>query len=93
MATMLTHGGHFCFLNHQEQGGLTMERNDVLAAFQEALSTPEEIAKDLRVHKSWIYARTRETGPRSIPRVMVGKYLRFRKSEVMEWIRTRSTQE
>ena len=59
-----------------------MERNDVLAAFQEALSTPEEIAKDLRVHKSWIYARTRETGPRSIPRVMVGKYLRFRLDNV-----------
>ena len=51
---------------------------------------PEELAKKLKVHKSWVYGQTRETGPGSIPRVKVGKYLRFSEKEVMEWLRERN---
>ena len=49
--------------------------------------TIDEMAETLKVPKSWLYSRTRETGPGSIPRVKVGKYLRFFESEVMDWIR------
>ena len=48
--------------------------------------TVGEIANELKVPKSWIYSRSRETGPNTIPRVKVGKYLRFRLIDVMKWI-------
>ena len=50
------------------------------------LLTVEEMAESLRVPKSWIYSRTREKGPDAIPRLRVGKYLRFNSTEVMKWI-------
>ena len=55
----------------------------------EPLMTVEELAQGLRVKKSWIYGKTRETGPEAIPRIKVGKYIRFRKSEVMAWLEKR----
>ena len=48
--------------------------------------TLNEMAEVLKIHKSWLYSRTRETGPGSIPRVKVGKYIRFRLADVMNWI-------
>lgn len=50
------------------------------------LLTVEELSGTLKVPPSWVYARTRETGPGCMPRLKVGKYLRFRLSEVMAWI-------
>ncbi len=50
------------------------------------LQTLEELALKLKVKKSWIYAKTRETGASSMPRVKLGKYLRFRLSDVLAWI-------
>jgi excisionase family DNA binding protein len=47
----------------------------------------EEISKVLNVPRSWIYARTRETGPGSMPRIKVGKYLRFELVKVMDWLK------
>ena len=52
-----------------------------------------EMAERLKVPKSWLYSRTRETGPGSIPRVKVGKYIRFVESEVMEWLKRCSEKE
>lgn len=46
-----------------------------------------EIAEVLNVPRSWIYSRTRETGPESIPRVRCGKYLRFEIDAVMDWLK------
>jgi excisionase family DNA binding protein len=57
------------------------------------LITPDEMAERLKVPKSWLYSRTRETGPGSIPRVKVGKYIRFIESDVVEWLRHRTEQE
>jgi excisionase family DNA binding protein len=54
------------------------------------LLTLEELAKKLKVGKSWIYARTRETGPASIPRINCGKYLRFEEHEVERWLRKKN---
>ena len=51
------------------------------------LSTPKELAKELKVDTSWVYSRTRLTGPDAIPRIKVGKYLRFQITEVMEWLK------
>ena len=53
----------------------------------EELRTVEEIAGKLKVKPSWVYGKTRLTGPGTIPRIRCGKYLRFSLSEVMEWLR------
>jgi excisionase family DNA binding protein len=57
---------------------------------QEYFDTPDELATALKVPKSWVYARTREIGPGSIPRIKVGKYLRFNRSEVLEWLKRKN---
>jgi excisionase family DNA binding protein len=51
------------------------------------LLTIDELAKQLRVPKSWVYSRTRKTGKGSIPRIRVGKYLRFDLEQVMNWLK------
>jgi excisionase family DNA binding protein len=48
-----------------------------------------EIAEALKVPKSWIYSRTRETGPDAMPKVRVGKYLRFVREDVFAWLQKR----
>lgn len=49
----------------------------------EKLLTVEEIAAMLQVPKTWIYRKTFE---RKIPFVKIGKYLRFRESEIITYI-------
>jgi excisionase family DNA binding protein len=49
--------------------------------------TVDELAETLKVPKSWIYSKTRETGQEAIPRVKVGKYIRFVESEVIDWLK------
>ncbi len=53
---------------------------------EKELLTVEEMAAKLKVKPSWIYVRTMQTGADSIPRVRIGKYLRFNPGAVMEWI-------
>ncbi|OPY07524.1 MAG: Helix-turn-helix domain protein [Syntrophaceae bacterium PtaB.Bin095] len=50
------------------------------------LLTVEEMAAKLKVKKSWLYLRTMRTGADAIPRVRVGKYVRFNPDAVMQWI-------
>ena len=50
------------------------------------LLTVDELAESLRVQKSWVYSRTRETGPDAMPRIKVGKYCRFVLDDVLEWL-------
>ena len=54
------------------------------------LITPDQLSEKLQVPRSWIYARTRETGPDSMPKIKVGKYLRFHLNEVLDWIEERN---
>ena len=54
------------------------------------LLTLEELAEKLKVRKSWVYSRTRETGPGSLPRIKCGKYLRFEEKAVTQWLRERN---
>ena len=43
----------------------------------------DELAKRLKVRKSWIYGETRKSGEGSIPKLRGGKYLRFSLAEVL----------
>lgn len=54
------------------------------------LLTVTELAEILRTPVSWVYSRTREKGPRAIPRVRVGKYIRFRLDDVLDWLNEQS---
>ena len=50
------------------------------------LLTIEDVATLLRVPKSWVYERTRRRGTERLPHVKLGKYLRFRLSEVAAYV-------
>ena len=54
------------------------------------LLTVSELAEVLRTPVSWVYSRTREKGPRAIPIVRVGKYIRFRLDDVMDWLKSQN---
>ncbi len=52
----------------------------------ESLLTVKEVAEFLRVPASWVYERTRRRGKDRLPHVKVGKYLRFRQSDLQSYI-------
>ena len=54
------------------------------------LLTVDELAETLKIPKSWVYGKTRETGPDAIPRIRVGKYIRFELEKVMDWLKNQS---
>jgi excisionase family DNA binding protein len=56
---------------------------------EEKLLTVEELAKQLKVPKSWVYGKTRIKGEDQIPCVRVGKYVRFRMPDVVGWLEHR----
>ena len=49
-----------------------------------------ELAEILGVPLSWVYARSRETGMDSIPRIKVGKYVKFEIDRVMDWLKKKN---
>ncbi len=50
------------------------------------LLTVDELAESLSVPKSWVYSRSRETGPDAMPMIKVGKYCRFVLNDVLDWL-------
>jgi len=52
-----------------------------------------ELAEALNVPKSWVYSRSRKSGPKSMPKLKVGKYVRFRIDDVIEWIEEQGVRE
>jgi len=52
----------------------------------EELMTVGDVAQTLRVPVSWIYDRTRRRGKARIPNIKLGKYLRFKRAEVQQWL-------
>jgi excisionase family DNA binding protein len=50
------------------------------------LLTIDELAELLDVPKGWIYQRTRDRSPSTIPFYKLGKYLRFDSDKVREWL-------
>jgi len=55
--------------------------------------TVSELAERLKVQASWIYGKSRETGPGAIPRIKVGKYLRFVLDDVLAWLKKQNEAE
>lgn len=51
---------------------------------EEPLLTPDEVCQLLAVSKRWLYDNTRSG---AIPHVRVGRQLRFRRSDLEEWLR------
>ena len=54
--------------------------------------TVHELAKKLRVPVSWVYRQTSRKDPGCMPRIQVGKYVRFRFSEVLDWLNVQDTE-
>jgi excisionase family DNA binding protein len=52
------------------------------------LLTVHDVAEFLRVPPSWVYERTRRRGRDRLPHVKVGKYLRFRLSDLETYLET-----
>jgi len=50
------------------------------------LATVIQIAEFLHVPISWVYERTRRRGLERIPHFKLGKYLRFSRNEVLDWV-------
>ena len=51
-----------------------------------ALLTVQEVAELLQVPVSWVYERTRKRSLDRIPGFRLGKYWRFRESDVIAWL-------
>ena len=49
--------------------------------------TVDQLAEKLNVSKEWVYKQTRKTRPGGIPRLKVGKYLRFDWEKVQNWLK------
>jgi len=59
----------------------------------EDLLTVDELAKRLKIKKSWVYAQTRRRDADSIPKLKIGKYLRFEWEAVRNWIDNQNQKE
>jgi hypothetical protein len=57
-----------------------------LSGAHNTLLTPRDFAEMLRVPISWVYERTRRHGTARLPRIKIGKYLSFRKEDVLGWL-------
>lgn len=55
----------------------------------EPLLTIADVAKLLRVPVSWVYDRLRCSAPNPLPGFKLGKYWRFRKTEIIAWLDAR----
>lgn len=54
--------------------------------YEDDLSGVRDIAAFLQVPTSWVYERTRRRGIDRIPHFKLGKYLRFSRSEILDWV-------
>ena len=63
-----------------------LEKNGEL---MEPLLTIQDVAKLLRVPVSWVYDRLRKNAPSPLPGFKLGKYWRFRQTEIVAWLNAR----
>jgi excisionase family DNA binding protein len=52
------------------------------------LLTIKQVAELLQVPQSWVYGRTRARDHSRLPRMRIGKYWRFRESDILAWLET-----
>jgi excisionase family DNA binding protein len=50
------------------------------------LLTPDELDERLKVHKSWVYEKTRRRSRDRLPVMRIGRYMRFHWPEVVSWL-------
>jgi len=60
--------------------------NGVIGEGVKRLVDIDEMAAILNVKKSWLYRQTMLKGPGTIPRIRLGKYLRFDPAAVFQWV-------
>ena len=53
------------------------------------LITVKDLSERLKVSKSWVYRKSMEKGPDSIPVVKVGKYIRFARRKCPNGLNTK----
>jgi excisionase family DNA binding protein len=61
-------------------------QSDSASTSRGALLTVEDVAELLRVPVSWVYERTRLRGVDRLPGFRLGKYWRFRETEIISWL-------
>ena len=59
------------------------------ARTDEELLTVEEVSRLLKVPVSWVYEQCREGARDRLPHVKLGKYLRFSKSDLRDYMEAR----
>ena len=52
----------------------------------EDLLTVVDVARILRVPRSWVYEHTRPRASLRLPHLKLGKYLRFRRNDVLQFV-------
>lgn len=53
--------------------------------------TPEQLAERLKLPLSWVYKKSALRGPKNIPVLRCGRYLRFDWNAVCEWLRSNNS--
>ena len=89
---MDTLGGFFKILHRWHREEQERLKKELKRESQEVVSNgklvnTQELAKILDVPVSWIYQRTR-LGQDSIPHIKMGKYLRFKPAEVIDFFKS-----
>ncbi len=57
----------------------------------EEILTPEEVASLLRVSESWVYEKSRRRCRDPLPCFRIGRYIRFSRAAVMNWLESTAT--
>jgi predicted DNA-binding transcriptional regulator AlpA len=60
-------------------------KNTAVDMSSSEILTAEECAKLLRVNLGWVHAKCRSRSRNPLPAHRIGKYLRFRRSEILAW--------
>jgi excisionase family DNA binding protein len=48
--------------------------------------TPEQLAQMLQVSRGWVTSKTRRSCVNPLPHMRIGKYIRFNRAAVLEWL-------
>jgi predicted DNA-binding transcriptional regulator AlpA len=51
----------------------------------------DDIAQALNVPTSWVYGESRKKGNGTIPKLKIGKYVRFDLEEVLSWLKEKQS--
>ncbi len=68
-----------------------IQGKDNFAKKPEPLMSVQELADYLNVQPNWVYAQIREARRTGLPVIKVGKYRRFMRQDVMDWLANDTT--